>query len=529
MSTLLNALPVRAWKIPVALWMVLAFVAAATVVAFYPGLAFMLQNWEEVEEYSYGYLIPVIVAFLLWQKTDSLRLLPWQGAWAGVALVLLSLLLRVAGDLSAIRVITQYGFVVALYGIALSLLGWRALRLVAVPLAVTLFMIPLPQFVLRELSQQLQLLSSQFGVSLIRLCQISVYLEGNVIDLGPYKLQVVEACSGLRYLFPLMALGFLAAYFFKGALWKRVVIFASTIPLTILINSLRIGIIGVTVEYWGVSMAEGFLHDFEGWFMFMICVALLVAEMALLAWLGPKGQHLRAVFGLEFPAHFPANAEVHQQDLARPLLAAGVVIAVFAAVLTLVPPQKEVSVQRTSYAVFPLELEGGWSGSSARLEPDVLAALALDDYLLVNYVQRDTHAVVNVYSAFYTSQSGGAATHSPRTCIPGGGWQMTDIEEVAVPVGSSGRQQMVNRAIIRKDEQRQLVYYWFKQRDRVLTNEYAVKWYIFKDGITRHRSDGALLRLVTPVLTTETVEQADARLASVLGAVAPRLADYVPD
>jgi EpsI family protein len=106
---------------------------------------------------------------------------------------------------------------------------------------------------------------------------------------------------------------------------------------------------------------------------------------------------------------------------------------------------------------------------------------------------------------------------------------MTDIEEVAVPVGSSGRQQMVNRAIIRKDEQRQLVYYWFKQRDRVLTNEYAVKWYIFKDGITRHRSDGALLRLVTPVLTTETVEQADARLASVLGAVAPRLADYVPD
>jgi exosortase D (VPLPA-CTERM-specific) len=305
MSKLLNALPIRAWKTPPLVWIALGLVGIATVAAFYPGLAFMVQNWDEVAEYSYGYLIPVIVAFLIWQKADVLRLQSWEGAWSGLALVFLALLLRLAGDLSAIRVITQYGFVIALYGIAVCLLGWRTMRLVAVPLAVTLFMIPLPQFVLREMSQQLQLLSSQLGVSLIRLCQISVYLEGNVIDLGPYKLQVVEACSGLRYLFPLMALGFLAAYFFKGAMWKRAIIFVSTIPLTIIINSLRIGLIGVTVEYWGVSMAEGLLHDFEGWFMFMICVALLVGEMTLLAWLGPKGRACAPSSGWNYPPIFP--------------------------------------------------------------------------------------------------------------------------------------------------------------------------------------------------------------------------------
>lgn len=105
--------------------------------------------------------------------------------------------------------------------------------------------------------------------------QIPVFLEGNIIDLGVYQLQVVEACSGLRYLFPLMSLGFIAAYFYQAAFWKRAIVFLMTIPITILMNSFRIGVIGVMVDNWGISMAEGFLHDFEGWIIFMACAAIL--------------------------------------------------------------------------------------------------------------------------------------------------------------------------------------------------------------------------------------------------------------
>ena len=110
---------------------------------------------------------------------------------------------------------------------------------------------------------------------------ISVYLEGNVIDLGSYKLQVVEACSGLRYLFPLVSLSFIAAYIYHGAFWKKAIIFLSSIPITVLMNSFRIGVIGVLVEYGGPGQAEGFLHDFEGWIIFMACIAILVLEMAI--------------------------------------------------------------------------------------------------------------------------------------------------------------------------------------------------------------------------------------------------------
>ena len=122
---------------------------------------------------------------------------------------------------------------------------------------------------------QLQLLSSQLGVAFIRLFHIPVFLEGNVIDLGVYKLQVVDACSGLRYLYPMMSLGFLAAYLFQAPLWQRAIVFLSTIPITIAMNSLRIGLVGILVDHFGPQDADGFLHMFEGWIIFIACAGLL--------------------------------------------------------------------------------------------------------------------------------------------------------------------------------------------------------------------------------------------------------------
>lgn len=529
------------WKLPLAQWLVLALSGVAVVWAFLPGLRFMVANWELVEEYSYGYFIPLISVFLIWQRSDRLRKLELRGSWAGLLVIGFALALGAVGEFSAIRLFGQYGFVVALFGLSVCVIGWQGLRIIAVPLAILLFMIPLPQFLLRELSQQLQLLSSQLGVQLIRLFNISVFLEGNVIDLGSFKLQVVEACSGLRYLFPLMVLGFLAAYFFRGSWWKRAVIVLSTIPLTILINSLRIGVIGITVEYWGGAMAEGLLHDFEGWFMFMLCLGLLAGEMVLLAHIGAAPQPLRAIFGLEYPDPAPAGADVRARNFSVPLLVGGLLFAVVAAASAWYPARAQIQPPRTAFAEFPMALPGGWIGRPDRLESDVLATLAVDDYIIANYT-RAGEPWVNFYVAYYNSQSGGQSTHSPRTCIPGGGWEISQLDEVPLTVAAqesaSGRTAVsaapamgarINRAIIQKGEQRQLVYYWFRQRGRTMTSELAVKWSILRDGIMRDRSDGALVRLVTPVSVGESVDQADRRLNAFLSTIAGRLPDYIPD
>ncbi|MFM9916339.1 MAG: VPLPA-CTERM-specific exosortase XrtD [Rhizobacter sp.] len=520
------------WKVPPAQWVVVGLVGLALIVAFLPGLRFMVSNWEQVEEYSYGYFIPVISAFLIWQRSDVLRSSELRGSWSGLLLLGLGLMLGLIGEFSAIRLFGQYGFIVALFGLSVGFIGWRGTRMIAMPLAILFFMIPLPQFVLRELSQQLQLLSSQIGVGLIRLFDISVFLEGNVIDLGSYKLQVVEACSGLRYLFPLMVLGFLAAYFFQGAWWKRAVIVFSTIPLTIVINSLRIGLIGVTVEHWGPAMAEGLLHDFEGWFMFMLCIVLLIAEMAVLARIGGKPTSLRAVFGLDYPEPVASGTPINYHRFPTPLLAAGLLLAALAGATLLTPQRTQITPDRTPFAQFPTHLSGGWTGRSDHLESDVLATLQLDDYLLVNYAH-DGEPWINFYGAYYKSQSSGVSSHSPRTCIPGGGWKITQIDEVPISLnladGQPALAMTVNRTVIQKGEQRQLVYYWFNQRGRVLTNEFAVKWFILLDSITRKRSDGALLRLVTLVPPGEDIAAADRRLTGFLGTVAPLLKKHVPD
>ncbi|MBK6451782.1 MAG: exosortase [Proteobacteria bacterium] len=197
---------------------------------------------------------------------------------------------------------------VAFYGVVLAGVGLRVFRRLWAPLFILLLMVPLPDFLLNNLSAEMQLISSAIGVWFMRLFGVSVYLEGNVIDLGGYQLQVAEACDGLRYLFPLMTLGFIMAYFFKAALWKRVLLFLSSIPITILMNSLRVGMIGIMVEHWGIGMAEGFLHEFQGWAVFMLSAGVMLLEMIVLARIGKDRRPWREVFGLEFPAPTPKDA-----------------------------------------------------------------------------------------------------------------------------------------------------------------------------------------------------------------------------
>lgn len=523
-----NANSAMVWKEPLAWWIMLVSLAALVVFAFSDGLKELLRVWNAKEEYSYGYIIPLITAFLIWQRKDQLERMVFKGSWAGVALMLFGLFVFLLGDLSGLFLLVQYAFLLVVAGLALAMLGYSGFRVIAVPLLLLAFMIPLPQFFLAEISAQLQLISSQIGVGFIRLFGISVFLEGNVIDLGAMKLQVVEACSGLRYLFPLMTLGFIAAYFFKGEFWKRAVIFLSTIPITIIMNSLRIGAIGILVEYWGQSMAEGFLHDFEGWAVFMACTGVLIAEMWLLARIGKQRRSLQEAFGLDFPAPTPKDAEVRYRSLPRPFLAAGLLAVLIAGIAVMLPQRVEAVPVRQDFQKFPLSI-GEWQGKGNRLERIYLNELKLDDYLIADF-NVPGGLPINFYAAYYASQKKGQSAHSPRTCMPGGGWQITSLTQHAIDgVGTSADKLHVNRTVIQMGEHKQLVYYWFQQRGRNLTNEYLVKWYIFWDALTRNRTDGALVRLTIPVPPGLELVDADKQLENFVRLVNPILSAYVPE
>jgi exosortase D (VPLPA-CTERM-specific) len=516
------------WRLSWGLTLLAAVIGLLSLWPFWDGLSQMWGWWIDSPEYSHGLLIPPVAAFLMWQQKDRLERVPFTGSWWGVALVLLGGAVLIGGQLGTVFTIVQYAYVITLCGLILSFLGWPAFRLIAIPLLILLFMIPLPQFVLANLSTKLQLLSSQIGVAVIRLFDISVFLEGNVIDLGGYKLQVAEACSGLRYLFPLMTLGFLMAYFYKGALWKRVLLFLSSIPITVLMNSIRVGVIGVTVEHWGIEMAEGFLHEFQGWMIFMISAAVMLGEIALLNRVGRESGNWRQLFGVEFPAPTPAGASVRQRGIPVTFVAAGLLLVGFIIATLALPRSAEVIPSRTAFTEFSMKL-GEWRGHRDTLEAVYSDALKLDDYVLADYVGQSGKSV-NLYIAYYNSQRKGEAVHSPRSCLPGGGWQLRDFDQRTLSdVKINGQALRVNRTLIELGDQRQLVYYWFEQRGRIITNEFAVKWYLFWDALTRNRTDGALVRLITALPPSSDEADADRRLIDLAARIAPTLTRYVPD
>jgi exosortase D (VPLPA-CTERM-specific) len=516
------------WRMPHLAVLLLTMVASLSFWLFWDGISYMWNIWLITPEYSHALLIPFISAFLVWQQKDRLECLPFAGSVWGILVLLLGGVLLALGQLATIYIVVQYAFLVTIYGLLLSFLGRRPFRLIIVPLCLLILMIPLPPFVTNDLSLKLQLLSSQLGVSFMRLFGISVFLQGNVIDLGGYRLEVADACSGLRYLFPLMTLGFVIAYLYKGAFWKRATLFLSTIPLTVLMNSLRVGIIGITVDRWGIGMAQGFLHEFQGWMMFMVCTALLFAEMLLLNRAGAESGTWRQLFGVEFPAESPAHSLVRKRKLPATFIVAGAVLVVFVLLSLVSPRPDEIIPARDSLTEFPLEI-GDWRGRTQAMEETYLDALKLDDYILANYSQNAGQSL-NLYVAWYNSQRKGEAIHSPRSCIPGGGWLMQGFGRYEVPdVAVDGRPLQVNRTMIQLGNQRQLVYYWFQQRGRVLTNELVVKWYIFWDALLRHRTDGALVRLVVPIPPTGSEADADRKLTAFAALIAPKLPRFIPN
>lgn len=515
----------RPWRISPLGWAAILFALVVAVVPFAHVLSALFGIWDVDPEYSHCVLIPLISIFLVWRDRAELARTPFEGSWVGIAVLMAGAGLWEVAELSTIWTIEQYAFLVVVYGLVLALVGTKVFRRLWMAMLILVFTIPLPVFFYNSLSLHLQLLSSALGVAVIRLFGIPVYLDGNVIDLGVYKLQVAEACSGLRYLFPLMTLAFIVTYFFRAPFWKRLTLFLASVPVAILMNSLRIGLIGVSVAYWGSKMAEGVLHFFEGWVVFMISTFLLLILAAALARIGRHHVRLRDALVLDLGPAPARLRESRPRKLPMPFLAAMALVTAGAAFAYQAPQRTEIQPARDAFVDFPMQLHG-WQGSRAPMEAVYLNQLKLSDYLYATY-QRSSGLPVNVWVAYYDSQRKGDSTHSPASCLPGGGWQFQSFGEYGIDMG--GRRLRVNRAVIVHGGDRELMYYWFPQRGRDITGDYALKWYLLWDAMIRGRTDGALVRLIVPLPPAASATEGDRQLTAFLRAFVPALPGYVPN
>jgi exosortase D (VPLPA-CTERM-specific) len=511
-------------------WLGLAVVSAIPV--FWPGFVALGMAWI-TPEYSHGPLIPVISLYLflreLRKETPAERAAPSETRWPGVLIMLAGLAVGLVGNLVRIPDIATYGFIVWTGGLVLTVMGWQRGRRHQLPVLHLIFMLPLPQFLYWQLTIFLQLVSSELGVWFIRLMGIPVFLEGNVIDLGIYKLQVAEACSGLRYLFPILSFSYLFGILYRGPFWHKAVLFLMAAPLTVFMNSVRIGIIGVMVDSYGIEHAEGFLHFFEGWVIFGCCVAILFLSAVILQRMTRDPKPLSETIDLDTAGLWAQARRVGGVLPSRGLVAAGVLTAAVAAAWLAAPAAQRVEVARDSFSLFPRSL-GSWSGSPVALDPEVEQVLAASDYIDITYAAPGEALPVNFFSAFYEKQTEGSGIHSPEVCLPVGGWEIFSLEpaQVSMP-GTVYGSFTVNRAVIQKGMEKQLVYYWFEQRGKRMTNDFKAKASVLYDSLTMGRTDGALVRFVTPIGPGETEAEAAARLERLMETLLPRLPRFIPE
>jgi exosortase D (VPLPA-CTERM-specific) len=493
-------------------------------------LAYLFKLWGG-EDFTYGYFILPIVLYLLWEKRSDLHAVPSTPSWGGIFLIGAGVALYWLGELGGEYTTLFLSLWLVVIGLCWMHLGWRKLKVIGFPLAFLLVMFPPPQLIYGNLTLQLKLISSRIGVRMLQFLGMSAYREGNIIDLGFTQLQVVDACSGLRYLFPLIALGFLLVYYYRGAFWKRALIVLSAIPVTIFTNSIRIASVGILYRYFGGRVAEGFFHGYSGWLIFMAGLSMLLLEMWALSRIFPeKGSLMARDDSLGLPTLSSSEGRFGEgsRGLFRPPQS---VAAVFLLGITLLVSRnvefREKVPLSQPLSRFPLEV-GEWNGARTAMEQRFRDVLKLTDYAIIDYRDRRGRAV-NLYVAYNESQSKGESSHSPDSCLPGSGWVFEDSGTLVLQAQAGIRKPMrISRAFIRKNEERQLTYYWFPQRGRVLTNMFQLKAYAFWDALTRHRTDGALVRLITPVYEGERSQDAEARLQEFTRQIVPVLDASLP-
>ncbi|MBW2072850.1 MAG: VPLPA-CTERM-specific exosortase XrtD [Deltaproteobacteria bacterium] len=491
--------------------------------AYWGILQGLVHQWLSNDDYSHGLLIVPIAGWLVWRKREELGQAAVRSDWRGLLLLLAAVGIYVVGELGAELFTTRLSMLVFVLGLTWMLYGAEVLKILRFPLAYLFVMLPLPGFIYRNITFPLQLHSSTWSVDLLHTLGVSAYREGNIIDLGFAQFQVAEACNGLRFILPLFAFGLLMAYLGQKSFWKGALLILATIPIAMLANVLRISGTGVAAMLVGTRAAEGFFHSFSGWLIFIVCCGLFLLLDFLLRFAPghPKAGQKKQAAATSNPGAVVSWPAV--------LCAAAVVLATPPMVdyLGQVPP---VPLQKP-LKNFPLIL-AGWHGTRSTMESKIWKQVGGQDYVLIDYY-REKEDPVNLYVAYYEYQrKGGDFVHSPRLCLPGAGWYVAEnrARRIVAPPDSKGGWPAlnINDLVISKEDQKELVYFWYQGRGRNFTNEFAAKFYMVWDGLWRRRTDGALVRLITPIGPERTEEQARQMLDSFALKTAAVLEQYLP-
>ena len=489
-------------------WFKACILIGLFIAAYWIPLKTIVNIWWSDEDYSYGFLIPLFSAYLLWDKRKILQNIRFKTAWPVMPFLIFFVLFSLYGILGSSGNISMPAVPILIILFTAFCFGMETIRRLIMPLGFLIFMIRIPPSIEGSLGLYLKQISSKLGGAIIGLFNISVNVSGNIIDLGVTQLQVVDACSGMRYLFPLMALGVVYVYFFEKVTWKRIFCVLATIPIAVLTNALRIGITGILTNYFGPTMAEGFFHSFSGWIIFMLALACLFLLGRILAFFPPEKSAVRLS---DIPKVDTQTESISSGNINLSFyISVGllVLVLIFSLSTKALPPVKI----QGGIASFPLEF-AGWQGRSEYVDPGIIIQSGAEESFSGTY-QNDFGGVISLYMGYRSTAflSNDNFFHSPTICLPSAGWitKETSIHVIKdVPFFGDMK---VTEMLIEKGGDKQLVYFWFQTKDNATHDKDINRFHLAVHAIKRDNTYDLFIRPVTLLQRNEPIGNAETRM-----------------
>jgi len=252
------------------------FLGGIFLLVYLPALIWMWDRWFARDSYySHGILIPFVTGYLIWQKRDELTLIKPEKSPLGMVIIVFGLVIHLLSSILRIYFSSGFSMIIVLLGLIAHFYGNQILKKVLFPILFLFFMVPLPMVVITNISFQMKLFAATLATGILNNMGLPAIQEGSILKMRHTYVIVDDVCSGLRSLISLTALGMLFAYWMKSGIFKKVILFLSTIPIAIITNVCRIVFLSFVSEIWGPEYAVGFIHDFSGFLVFALAFVLL--------------------------------------------------------------------------------------------------------------------------------------------------------------------------------------------------------------------------------------------------------------
>ncbi len=488
----------------------------------------LVRDWYEHENYSYGFLIPFIFLYLLWRQREALRNLPGNASpWGALSLlsaVAIGLIGKVIGDSFTMRL----SMILALGGLVHLLLGKRYFKVVLFPLAYLFLMIPPPYLIIKEVSYYLRFFDAVLATSALQAMGVPVFQDSYFLHLPNITLEVADVCSGISSVFVMFAIGTCYTYFLPIRPSSKVLVMMGAIFFTVLANLFRIVLISASVYYIDPAILRSVFHQFTGTFTFLVALVMLIALGEFLrrrsSWTVPKPSlrqnNEASVDGLKVPGQSGTPLR-----LITPSFLCALTILAFTFYLgnslesrQAVALQKDLQALPTQFGPYFFTANGSW--------PDLYEDPNAESAASRIYGGPGKEQV-ELYIGYRSSQRAQKRLLSPKIHFSKG-WNYVSVDPAQIEI--PGIEPIkANWMVTQKGDTMRLVLYWYQARGHSFAGEISNRFAEVKSLILSGRTEGAVVRIATPVLDHENLKQAKERIKDFSGYVYPRLVEILPE